>query len=183
MTASAPSSKRTTAPVPVALVGLSTCVGAIHLAVAATHLGAGWVDAAFFGLVGGAQLAWAARAVLAGPSRTLLVAGALGNASVLGVWLLTRMAGVPVGQHAGDVMAAGLVDGIAGLLQVLLVVGAVVLVWRGLGRERTSTATSWAVVAAAVMLTATSLGALVDEDHADAHGHDATTAAHEHDHP
>ncbi len=78
------------------LVVAGTSAAGIHAAVAPSHLREQVLFGAFFMLVACAQLAWSA-AVLHQPQRALLVAGVVGNSTVLVLWLATRAVGLPFG--------------------------------------------------------------------------------------
>jgi hypothetical protein len=73
-----------------------------------------------------AQVAWALLAALR-PSRPVLVGGAVGNTLVILVWTVARAVRVPVGAHAGAAEPVGFADALATAYQVLIVVGAVVV--------------------------------------------------------
>ena len=83
-----------------------------------------------------AQGAYAA-ALLRRPSRRMLLAGILGNSSIVLLYLATRTLGVPaVGPHAGEDEAIGVLDACATVSEVVLVgTLGVLLFWRLL-RER-----------------------------------------------
>ena len=73
------------------------------------HLREAGLYGAFFLALAAAQLAYAG-AVLARPSRALLVAGAVASALVVALWLQTRLVGVPLGPGAGEREPFGLLD-------------------------------------------------------------------------
>ncbi|MGA8258330.1 MAG: hypothetical protein WB767_17310, partial [Nocardioides sp.] len=78
------------------LVVASTAAAGIHAAVAPPHLREQLLFGVFFLLVACAQVTWSA-ALLHQPRRSLLVAGIVGNGVLLAVWVLTRVAGLPLG--------------------------------------------------------------------------------------
>ena len=51
-------------------------------------------------------------------------------------WVVSRTAGLPVGEYAGITLPAGFPDGLATALEVVVVVGAAVLMVRGDGPVR-----------------------------------------------
>jgi hypothetical protein len=59
--------------------------------------------------------------------RLMYAAGAIGNLSILGLYVLTRTVGIPVGPGAGSVEPVGGIDLVAKTSEVLAVVGLVVL--------------------------------------------------------
>ena len=81
------------------LAALSLGAGVIHFAVSGEHYDVSWAHGTFFAVVAWLQLSWAIAVVLR-PTRSLLTAGVLLNAVVLGVWAVSRVWGVPVGPDA-----------------------------------------------------------------------------------
>ena len=65
--------------------------------------------------------------VVVAPSRLLYLAGAVGNAAIVALWVVTRTYGVPAGPGAGEREAVEFADTLATVFEVLLVVGALVL--------------------------------------------------------
>ena len=115
---------------------MSLFAALVHLWATPEHLSEWWGYGAFFLAAALAQGVYAA-ALLRRPSRRLLLAGILGNSSIVLLYLATRTLGVPpVGPKAGEVETVGLLDACATLSEVVLV-GAlgVLLFWR-LVRER-----------------------------------------------
>ena len=82
--------------VSVDLALLSAGAGIIHLAVLGPHLREFWLFGVFFAAAALAQLGWALL-VMMRPSRRVWLAGALGNALVIVVWILSRTVGLPFG--------------------------------------------------------------------------------------
>lgn len=115
---------------------MSLFAALVHLWATPEHLSEVWGYGAFFLGVALAQGVYAA-VLLRRPSRRLLLAGIIGNSSIVLLYLATRALGVPpVGPEAGEVEAVGLIDACATASEVVLV-GAlgVLLLWRLL-RER-----------------------------------------------
>src|ERR687892_281370 len=102
------------------LVAFSLGAGVIHFAHSGEHLDVGWIHGTFFAVVAWLQLSWAV-GVMVRPSRRLLAAGALGNAAVIAVWIMSRVWGVPVGPGAWDPEPIALADGLATGLEVGIV--------------------------------------------------------------
>ncbi|HEY8547551.1 MAG TPA: hypothetical protein VIL36_20955 [Acidimicrobiales bacterium] len=102
--------------------------GAIHAAMAPSHLaesaveGAGFVAAAFGQIL-------LAGAVLLRPTRRLFQGVAAVSVALLAAWAVSRTAGLPFGSHSGHAESVGLVDGITVALEVvaLVVAGALAL--------------------------------------------------------
>jgi hypothetical protein len=65
-----------------------------------------------------------------------LIAGAVGNAAVVGVWVLSRTVGLPVGPDAGTPEAVGGLDGLGTVFEVLIAGGCLALLRGGLDRRR-----------------------------------------------
>lgn len=59
--------------------------------------------------------------------RLLYAAGAVGNLSILGLYVLTRTAGIPLGPGSGSVEQVGVIDLVAKTAELLAVLGLVVL--------------------------------------------------------
>ena len=81
------------------LAALSLGAGVIHFAVSGEHYDVSWAHGTFFAVVAWLQLSWAVAVVLR-PTRSLLTAGVLLNAGILGVWVVSRIWGVPIGPDA-----------------------------------------------------------------------------------
>ncbi len=80
---------------PLALVA-GTAAAGIHAAVVLPHLAEEPLFGVFFALVAGAQLWWVS-AVAGSPTPTVLWAGVVGNVALIGLWLTTRIVGLPFG--------------------------------------------------------------------------------------
>jgi len=97
---------------PLAVVSSAAAAGT-HAAVLPPHLDESLLFGAFFAGSALLQLLWAGTAAVRG-SRRLLVAGAVGNLAVIGLWAITRTLGLPFGLLPGpealgpwDVACAG----------------------------------------------------------------------------
>lgn len=120
----------------------SIAAGVIHAAVVPEHLEEEWIFGVFFIAVAGFQTGWAIR-VLFRPSAILYEIGALGNGALIGIWVVSRTVGLPIGSDAWMLERVGTADITATLLELLLFVGSLVLVQRrvhaegyGVGRDR-----------------------------------------------
>lgn len=94
---------------------------AAHVRVAPEHFHEAVLYGAFFTVAASAQLAWALLVWLR-PRRATLVAGLVGNASIVGLWVFTRTAEVPFGPGAGRPEGIGALDIVATSCEVVLVV-------------------------------------------------------------
>ena len=93
------------------------------------HLAEYWLYGVFFVVVALAQMAWAIW-VARRPARMLLIAGAVGNSLVAGTWVLTRTVGALVGPAAHEKATVGFGDTVSTGFEVLIAVGAIVLLRR-----------------------------------------------------
>jgi hypothetical protein len=141
---------RNTARIVSVIALASIAAGAINIAVAATIPGAEAQTLTFFGAVGAAQVVWGLIALVWAPRRWLLL-GALGNAVVVGTWLVSRTVGLPFGQFAHLVLPVGFPDSVATILEAVTAVGAAVLVVRGSGAARAAARVRGFALAAAVL--------------------------------
>jgi hypothetical protein len=108
-----------------ALALLSMGAAVIHFVVIPGHWDEYWGQGLFFIVAAVAQILWAVWVVVA-PSRLLYLAGAVGNAAIVALWVVTRTYGVPAGPGAGEREAVEFADTLATVFEVLLVVGALV---------------------------------------------------------
>lgn len=140
---------------------LSTSAAVIHFAVLWEH----FEEFALFGVLFAAtavlQLSWASLVLLRPPSRPLLLAGAIGNAGLAGVWLLSRTAGLPIGPEPWTPEQVGVADVLATVFEVAIVCGAIALVGRRAGSvrlaPRVGPAGAWLLVLLLAPLTAVAL--------------------------
>jgi hypothetical protein len=109
-----------------ALALLSMGAAVIHFVVVPGHWDEYWGQGLFFVIAAVAQLLWAVW-VLVAPSRLLYLLGAVGNAGIVVLWVVTGTAGVPVGPGAGEREAVEFADTLATVFEVLLVIGALAL--------------------------------------------------------
>jgi hypothetical protein len=102
------------------LAALSLGAGVIHFAVSGEHYDLSWAHGTFFAVVAWLQLSWAV-AVVVRPTRSLLAAGALLNAGILGVWAVSRVWGVPIGPEAWTPEAVGWSDALSSVCELGIV--------------------------------------------------------------
>jgi hypothetical protein len=161
----------------VPLVVLSLGAAAIHFGVIGEHFAEWWAAGVFFIVTGWFQAFWAV--VLAvRRSRAVAVTGALVNAAILAVWLVSRTTGLPFGPDAGSPEAVGLSDSVATLFEAGIVLGTAVLAGvggRALKRVRMNIAPAavWETVlaVAVVVLTFAALTNLAPgAEHSHSHG-------------
>ena len=102
------------------LAALSLGAGVIHFAVAGEHYELTWAHGTFFAVVAWLQLSWAVAIVLR-PNRSLLTAGVLLNAAILGVWAVSRVWGVPIGPDAWTPESVALPDALSSACELGIV--------------------------------------------------------------
>jgi hypothetical protein len=145
----------------------SLAAGAINIAAAATVGRGRTQDLAFFSVVAAAQLVWGVVTMGQAP-RWWLALGAAGNLVVVATWVVSRTAGLPVGEYAGVTLPVGFPDGLATALEVMIVAGAAALMVRGDGPVRSLARSPRVAVAAAVVAAALTLAGVLSQ--ADAFG-------------
>ena len=135
-------------------------VGVIHVVVSVDHGKEYWLFGALFVLVGLLQVAWGI-SIYRGPTPLSLRLGAVGNAGVIVVWLVSRTVGLPVGPASWEPEPVDVLSALATLDEVYLVVAALVILPQGsvprLGRWLTAPTAERLAVALAIA----SLSALV----------------------
>jgi hypothetical protein len=115
--------------IPVVLALASAGAGVIHLKVVPEHLeeftpfGVGFIALGVF------QLLWAA-AVLIRPTAPVLAMGLVVSVLTIGVWVVSRTIGLPLGPEAGEPEAVGSLDAAASALEAVIVLGAGYLMFR-----------------------------------------------------
>jgi hypothetical protein len=107
----------------------SATAGWVHLVMSPAHFDEALAFGTFFVLVGGLQGAIAVQ-LLRRHSRNLLAGTIVLNATVIGVWLVSRTVGLPVGPQAGTRETVGILDPATTALELVVVLGAWRL-WRG----------------------------------------------------
>jgi signal transduction histidine kinase len=108
------------------LMACSVGAAVVHANVISSHFQESTLYGWFFSLSAFAQLAWGLL-VLRRVDRSLLVCGAIGNGSIVGLWLVTRTLGLPVGPQPWQAEAVGGFDVLATALELALVVGSLAL--------------------------------------------------------
>jgi len=157
----------------------SMAAGAIHATAVGSHAGDDAVVRAFVAVTA-FQIGWGALALLR-PSRGVAVLGAVGNAAVLGGWVLAKSVGIDVISGFAAPEAVGFADGLAAAMaavSVLFCLASAFGVRAAKGSPRVRTV---AVGATAVILGALALPGMVEagQGHGDGgggHGHDGEEA-------
>jgi hypothetical protein len=103
---------------------LSVATAVIHFAVAGEHFQEYWVFGVFMLVSAWLQLTWAVLAVTK-PSRLLLLGGAVLNAGIVVVYILTRTVGDMIGPDPKDVEPFGFGDGLCTIIEFVVAVGCV----------------------------------------------------------
>jgi hypothetical protein len=98
--------------------------GAIHLALTPAHLDEWWGYGAFFLALGLFQSAYGLPLLVPRLASWFMsryaLAGAIVNIAVIGLYIVTRTVGIPLGPEAGEVEGVGISDTISKFLEVLL---------------------------------------------------------------
>jgi hypothetical protein len=106
----------------------SVAAAVIHFAVAGSHYQEYWVFGVFMLCAGWLQLAWAILAAVK-PSRAVLCAGAVLNANVIAIYILTRTVGDMVGPTPNEVEPIGFGDMLCTVFEALILIGCFWLLW------------------------------------------------------
>ncbi len=139
----------------------SVVAAVIHFAVAGEHFAEYWAFGVFMLAAAWLQLAWAV-GVLIRPSRTLIAVGAVLNAAIVVVYLVTRTVGDVIGPTPNAVEPIGFGDAFCTVCEFVIVVGSVLLLLRPLSRPITRSQMQFGVgVAAATAMVLLSVS-LVD---------------------
>ena len=164
------------------LAALSMAAAAIHFAVMGEHFAEYAAFGVFFSVVAWLQASWAVGVIVL-PSRSVLLAGLLGNALVVVVWVLSRTTGLPIGPEAGAPEPAAFVDVLSTIIELAIVAGAALLVLRGRpaaaseGHRQGSLTLAGLVVVLAVLTTwSVAIGATSGGEHDTDHGAAEQTA-------
>jgi len=115
------------------LVGLSAVTGLIHAKAAIDHAPHYWLFGAFFGVLAYAQVLWAIVVYRRAGDRRWLKTAAAGSLAVVGLWVITRSVGLPIGPWAGRAEPLAVTD-MTATLNELLLAGLIVAMLRPEGR-------------------------------------------------
>jgi hypothetical protein len=127
----------------VALAGVGAA--GVHFVVMPEHFEEATVYGLFFAFAATAQLIYSAW-LLVRPSRALLAVGAFGNLAIVGLWLVTRLVGIPLGPGAGTTEEFGGLDLLATGFELIVAIGAIILIRRRLPLERALHPMTWSPV-------------------------------------
>jgi hypothetical protein len=103
--------------------------GLVHLAAVSEHVAEWWLYAVFFLVLGVVQIAWAVQA-MEGDSLPVPSLFATVNAAVIGLWLVSRTIGLPVGPEPWTAEAVGAADLLCTALEAVVIVLVVLIVRR-----------------------------------------------------
>jgi hypothetical protein len=163
----------------VALASFTAAAGLIHLVMTPSHVGESALEGAGFLVAAWVQLGLAIAVVRAAtPRRGLLGLAVAVNLALIGLWAVSRTAGLPlVGDHAGHAATVSLVDGATVVFEAAAVLVAVALLRRpGLGAH-TGGAAALAVPLVVMALTSAVVASPSARDHAaGSHGEHAVGA-------
>lgn len=115
------------------LVCLSAAAGLIHAKALIDHVGHYWLFGVFFGVLTYAQVLWATVVYRRPDDRRWLMPAAVGSLAVVGVWVVSRSVGLPIGPWAGRPEPLAMTD-ITATLNELLLAALVVAMLRPGGR-------------------------------------------------
>lgn len=132
-------------PAVLAAAGASFAAALVHGSVIAVHFAEYWLFGLFFLLVTPLQVVWAGLVVRRPSHRRLLLAGAFGNAAVIGVWLVSRLVGLPLDPDAFTPEAVSFKDLLATYDEVMVVLLCLLLL-RGRATPAWLIAGAWIVV-------------------------------------
>ncbi|MEA2317895.1 MAG: hypothetical protein QOD44_2084 [Solirubrobacteraceae bacterium] len=118
----------------VSAAALSLAAAWVHFAYMSSHFREWWAYGAFFLAVGAGQ-ALLAVVLIRRPAPTIVLAGIAGNVAIIGMYVLSRTAGVPLGPHAHVAERTGAVDVITTAAEVALV-GVLLVLLDRTGRRR-----------------------------------------------
>jgi hypothetical protein len=140
-TAIASSARRGATLLPlVALAGAAAA--SIHFVVMPEHFEEATLYGLFFAITASTQLIYSAWLLLR-PSRALLAIGAVGNITIVVLWLVTRLVAVPLGPGAGTTEEFGGLDILATVFELTMAVGAITLIRRPLPMRRALHPVTW----------------------------------------
>ena len=129
---------------------------AIHYAVVAEHFDEWWGFGLFFVSSAVAQLVWAV-VVVASRSRLLIWFGVVGNGAIVGLWIVTRTFGTPLGPEPTTPEPIALADSVATAFEVAIVVAGTWLAWSVRMRLALSSRLAWLVSGVTLVLTSVGL--------------------------
>lgn len=115
------------------LVALALAAGIIHGRALFDHATHYWLFGLFFGALTYAQVLWALLIYRRPDDRRWFMPAAVASLAVVGVWLITRTVGLPIGPWAGRAEPIGVAD-ISAALDELVLAAVIVAMLRPAGR-------------------------------------------------
>jgi hypothetical protein len=112
---------------------LSLGAAAIHYAVISEHFEEFWAFGLFFAAAAWFQAWWAVEYSLRSQTRVLATVGVVANTSIIAVWAVSRLVGLPFGPRPGEPEPVGLADVTATVLEAVLVIVLVAIAARNHG--------------------------------------------------
>jgi hypothetical protein len=146
--------------------------GAVHLALAPSHFGESTVEGVGFLVAAWLQIALAI-AVLLRPTRVVIFTTIAVSAASIGAWAVSRIWGLPFGEHADHAEQVTVVDGLTVVMEAFTIALAATLLSASVRRFR-SRGYALVAVVAVLGLTSALLAAPEARDHAAAAHSDAT---------
>jgi hypothetical protein len=119
-TAARPGALRAPGLAALSAAGLSLLAAWIHFAYTASHWRDWWAYGAFF-LGSGVFQALTAPALLRWPNRWTALAGIAGNLGIVGMYIMSRAHGIPMGPHEGVIEKATPIDLACTAVEIVLV--------------------------------------------------------------
>ncbi|MEJ7785793.1 MAG: hypothetical protein WKF96_13385 [Solirubrobacteraceae bacterium] len=101
--------------------GLSIAAGIIHAMAMIDHFSHYWLYGVFFLLLTYGQVLWGVALLRKRCTERMLRLGALANAAIIVLWIVSRAVGMPFGPDAGDAEAIGSMDVAVTLDQIALI--------------------------------------------------------------
>jgi hypothetical protein len=101
------------------LIGLSAVAGIIHARAMIDHMSHYWLFGVFFGVLTYAQVLLAVQLYRKPHDLRWLMPAAIGSLAVVGIWLVSRSVGLPIGPWAGRPEPFGISDVAASLDELL----------------------------------------------------------------
>ncbi len=107
----------------VLLASLLAAAGVIHLVMVPSHAGEWAVEGVGFAVAGWLQLGLAAKLAVQ-PRRWASFASVIVNMGLIGLWIVSRTSGFPVGPHAHHAESVTLIDGVTVAMQAVAILAA-----------------------------------------------------------
>jgi hypothetical protein len=115
------------------VVGLSLAAGVIHAKALFDHATHYWLFGVFFGVLTYAQVLWGLLVYRRPNDTRRLMPAAVGSLAVIGIWLVSRSVGLPIGPWAGRPEPFGVAD-IAASMDELVLAAVTIAMVRPTGR-------------------------------------------------